>query len=56
MNCLSKFQAIGILMWLLITLLWVEFSSSPEQDVLPEASDDYPIIITAEDTDRDHLD
>ena len=53
MDAISNFQAIAIRMWLMIALLGAGCDSSPD---LLKAIEEYPIIITAEDTNRDRLD
>ena len=53
MDAISNFQAIAIRMWLMIALLGAGCDSSPD---LLKAIEEYPIIITTEDTNRDRLD
>jgi hypothetical protein len=53
MDAISNFQAIAIRMWLMIALLGAGCDSSPD---LLKPIEEYPIIITAEDTNRDRLD
>ena len=53
MDAISNFQTIAIRLWLMIALLGAGCDSSPD---LLKAIEEYPIIITAEDTNRDRLD
>lgn len=53
MDAISNFQSITIRMWLMIPILGLGCDSSPD---LLKPIEEYPIIITAEDTNRDRLD
>lgn len=53
MDAISNFQTIAIRLWLVIALWGAGCDSSPD---LLKAIEEYPIIITAEDTNRDRLD
>jgi hypothetical protein len=53
MNAISNVQATATAIWLTIALLSTGCDSSPD---LLKATDEYPIIITEEDTNRDRLD